>query len=177
MITEQHFSKDYTTARQRFREAVATSEARLDSLTLAVKGPNGEDLTIDIGWFGSPKPRRVFVHSSGLHGVEAFAGSAIQLQWLKEGMPSVPDDAAIVLVHALNPYGMAWFRRFNENNVDLNRKVPTMPCVFWKHYEPRIGGISMATAKLIIRQSRGCSRCSTPRTPCGASRFSNAAER
>jgi len=85
------------------------------------KDPKGEDLTIDIAWFGSTKPRRVFVHSCGLHGVEAFAGSAIQLQWLKNGIRSLPEDAAIVLVHALNPYGMAWLRRVNENNVDLNR--------------------------------------------------------
>jgi hypothetical protein len=27
----------------------------------------------------------------------------------------------VVLVHALNPYGFAWLRRVNENNVDLNR--------------------------------------------------------
>lgn len=25
------------------------------------------------------------------------------------------------MVHVLNPYGMAWLRRVNENNVDLNR--------------------------------------------------------
>ena len=30
-------------------------------------------------------------------------------------------DAAIVVVHILSPYGMAWLRRVNENNVDLNR--------------------------------------------------------
>ena len=36
-------------------------------------------------------------------------------------MPALPDDAAIVIVHVLNPYGMAWLRRVNENNVDLNR--------------------------------------------------------
>ena len=33
----------------------------------------------------------------------------------------IPEDAALVLVHVINPYGMAWLRRFNENNVDLNR--------------------------------------------------------
>jgi len=27
----------------------------------------------------------------------------------------------IIMVHAVNPYGMAWLRKFNENNVDLNR--------------------------------------------------------
>ena len=63
----------------------------------------------------------MLVHSSGLHGVEGFAGSAIQLQWLMEGIPALPGDAAIAVVHVLNPYGCAWLRRVNENNVDLNR--------------------------------------------------------
>jgi len=121
MTTENYFSNDYGMARQRFREAVAARSGRLDSMKLAATGPQGEDLTIDIAWFGSQKPRRVFVHSSGLHGVEAFSGCAIQLQYLREGFGEIPEDAAIVLVHVLNPYGMAWLRRFNENNVDLNR--------------------------------------------------------
>lgn len=121
MTMEDYFSTDYVTARQRFREAVAAGGGSLEALKLVATGPRGEDLTIDIAWFGSRNPRQVLVHSSGLHGVEAFAGSAIQLQWLKEGIPTLPEHAAIVLVHALNPYGMAWLRRFNENNADLNR--------------------------------------------------------
>ena len=36
-------------------------------------------------------------------------------------MPPLSEHDAVVLVHVLNPYGMAWLRRFNENNVDLNR--------------------------------------------------------
>jgi hypothetical protein len=62
----------------------------------------------------------VLLHSSGLHGVEGYAGSAVQLALL-ERPPVLPTDCALVLVHALNPYGMAWRRRVNENNVDLNR--------------------------------------------------------
>jgi hypothetical protein len=116
-----YFSQNYTTARSRFREAVKKAGGRLESLPLDAKGPAGEDLSIDIAWFGAEQPRRVLLHSSGLHGVEAFAGSAIQLQWLEADLPSIPGDAAIVLVHVLNPYGMAWLRRFNENGVDLNR--------------------------------------------------------
>ena len=53
--------------------------------------------------------------------MEAFAGSAIQLLSLDEGLPDLPEDAALILVHVVNPYGMAWLRRFNEENVDLNR--------------------------------------------------------
>lgn len=117
----KYFSPNYTTARAQFRTAVEKEGGRLTELRLDAKGPNGEDLTIDIAWFGAEKPKRALVHSSGLHGVEAFAGSAIQLQWLDEGIPSVPEDSALVLVHVLNPFGMSWLRRFNENGVDLNR--------------------------------------------------------
>lgn len=115
------FWPEYTVARNYFHMAVAARGGQLVFLKLAAKGPNNEPLTIDIGWFGAKYPKRVLVHSSGLHGVEAFPGSAIQLRWLREGLPSPPADSAIVLVHILNPYGMTWGRRFNENNVDLNR--------------------------------------------------------
>src|SRR5262245_37135151 len=115
-----YFSPDYFTARSRFCDAVQTAGGRLDTLRLQARGPGGEPLTIDAGWFGSEHPRRVFIHSSGTHGVEGFAGSAIQLQLLSRP-PVLPQDAALVMVHILNPYGMAWLRRCNENNVDLNR--------------------------------------------------------
>jgi hypothetical protein len=116
-----YFSPDFATARNRFRAAVAEHHGRLDVLELEIAGPAGESLTIDIGWFGAPRPNRVLVHSSGLHGVEGYAGSAIQLQWLAQGIAALPGDAAIAIVHVLNPYGFAWTRRVNENNVDLNR--------------------------------------------------------
>jgi hypothetical protein len=52
--------------------------------------------------------------------VEGFAGSAIQLQLLAN-VPALPSDTAVIFTHILNPFGMAWLRRANENNVDLNR--------------------------------------------------------
>ena len=60
------------------------------------------------------------LHISGVHGTEAFAGSAVQLALLA-APPPLPADGALILVHVLNPYGMAWLRRANEHNVDLNR--------------------------------------------------------
>src|SRR5262245_30567740 len=114
------FSPDYTSAKHRFREIAAQAGARLETLPLTATGPNNEELSIDIAWLGSHTPQRALVHSSGLHGVEGFAGSAIQLELL-ERPPLLRADTAIVLVHVLNPYGMAWLRRVNENNVDLNR--------------------------------------------------------
>jgi hypothetical protein len=114
------FSPNYATARDRFRRKVSAAGGRLAVLDLAAKGPDGETLSIDIGWFGAEASPRVLLHSSGLHGVEGFAGSAIQLQLL-DTLPPVDNGKALVLVHILNPYGMAWLRRTNERNVDLNR--------------------------------------------------------
>ena len=93
---------------------------RLHTLELGARAPSGSSLSIDIGWIGSETPQNVLLHSSGIHGVEGFAGSAIQLQLL-DRLPSLSNDTALILVHVLNPFGMAWLRRTNENNVDLNR--------------------------------------------------------
>lgn len=114
------FSHSYFDARERFRDRVHRKGGRLTSLPIDSKGPGGEDLTIDIAEFGAEQPQRVLLHSSGLHGVEGFAGSAIQLQLLNE-LPALPRDGGLVLTHILNPYGMAWLRRVNASNVDLNR--------------------------------------------------------
>jgi len=116
----QYFSEDYANARSRFIEAGRSVGAQLYELPLEVKGPGEETLAIDIAWLGSSDPERVVIHSSGLHGVEGFAGSAIQLALLDQSL-TVPEGTACVFVHALNPFGMAWLCRFNENNVDLNR--------------------------------------------------------
>lgn len=72
---------------------------------------------------GSTTPERVVIISSGLHGIEGFFGSALQLallESLSSGF-SLAANVKIVLIHALNPFGFAWRRRWNEDNIDLNR--------------------------------------------------------
>ena len=120
MQPEDFFSPDYETARARFRSAADCAGAERTTLPLATTGPEGRELTIDIAWIGQHSARRVLLHTSGLHGVEAFAGSAVQLAALSQP-PALSPACALVVVHVLNPYGMAWLRRTNENNVDLNR--------------------------------------------------------
>jgi hypothetical protein len=57
-----------------------------------------------------------------VHGVEGFVGSVLQADFVHRLDPSsVPDDLAVLVVHAVNPWGMAHWRRQNESNVDLNR--------------------------------------------------------
>jgi hypothetical protein len=115
-----YFSADFHTARQRLRTGAAALHGDLHQLPLASTDGSGNPLGIDIAWFGSRQPRRALINVCGIHGIEGFAGSAVQLALL-ERFPSLPDDTALILVHVLNPYGMAQLRRGNENNVDLNR--------------------------------------------------------
>ena len=118
--SEDYFSDNYFLARKRFIKAGTAAGAVMSQLVIDEGGPGNELLSIDIAWLGSLSPRRVLVHVSGVHGVEGFAGSAIQLKILEEDQ-ELPNDSAVILVHVLNPYGMAWLRRYNESNVDLNR--------------------------------------------------------
>ena len=118
------FSGSYQVARERFREAARAVPAPLEHYPVAVQGPNGCELAIDVALVGARNPRRALVVSSGLHGVEGFFGSAVQLAWLRrlrEGAVSIPGGTLVVLLHAVNPFGFAWRRRANEDNVDLNR--------------------------------------------------------
>lgn len=114
------FSPDYAGARARFRASALRAGAALDALPIAARGPHDESLTIDLAWLGARRPRHAVLHISGVHGVEAYAGSAAQLALLA-APPPLPADCALILVHVLNPYGMAWLRRANAHNVDLNR--------------------------------------------------------
>lgn len=117
------FSPDYTAARARFRSSALRLGARLEEFPIGHRGPDQEELTIDVAIIGTRQPRRAVVVSSGTHGVEGFMGSACQAALMEEFLSGwkSPDGAALVLIHGVNPYGFSWIRRTNENNVDQNR--------------------------------------------------------
>ena len=116
------FSPSYEVARRRFRESGRAAGAALEQHQVDI-GEADCDLTIDVATVGGRAPSWAVVVSSGVHGVEGFVGSAIQLAWLSDRTAdeSPPGDGAVVLIHAVNPYGFTRLRRTNEHNVDLNR--------------------------------------------------------
>ncbi len=117
------FQPDYFAARAAFRDLTKRQGGSLSSWeVIAPEEGEEEGLTIDAAVFGNGP--RSLVLTSGLHGVEGFTGSAIQLQML---LGNLPEDIRVVMLHALNPYGMAKIRRVNENNVDLNRNFLSRP--------------------------------------------------
>ena len=119
------FSSDYQTARNRFCEAAQKLGCTLESHSIAQRGPAGEDLAIDVALSPIRNSASCLVISSGVHGVEGYFGSAAQLAALQHWLanPASRPRCGWVMIHAVNPYGMAWRRRFNEDNMDLNRNM------------------------------------------------------
>jgi len=115
------FSLDYAAARQRFRDAASRLDWQLEAHPIGAAGPSGEELTVDVAYSSGGDPERVLVISSGVHGVEGFFGSAVQVASLEHWASATPPSTKCVFLHALNPFGFAWRRRFDENNVDPNR--------------------------------------------------------
>jgi hypothetical protein len=88
------------------------------------QGPAGESLRTACLWLGSQEAMQVLVLTSATHGIEGFTGSAIQfdvLQLLRSGALILPENTAMLFVHALNAWGYAWQRRCNAQGIDLNR--------------------------------------------------------
>lgn len=67
---------------------------------------------------------RLIIVTSGVHGAEALASSAVQrlfMRGLAENAAPAEGRPAFLFVHGINPFGARKFRRVTENNVDLNR--------------------------------------------------------
>jgi hypothetical protein len=125
---DSFFSDDYFAARALFLQSAEKAGAEI--LSLPVFGTLSTDVAVLRG-FG--KPEKFLIHLSGIHGVETYAGSAIQslaLEYISQyrktnieiGRKNFP---TIVFVHAVNPYGFANNRRVNEDNIDVNRNFLT----------------------------------------------------
>jgi hypothetical protein len=125
MHRDDYFPADYFAARAAFRARAIAVGAEPIAHSITASGPHDEALSLDSAYFGSPAPHQLVVITSGIHGVEGYAGSALQQLWLAEFAGPLPVDTGILLIHALNPYGFAHDRRVNEHNVDLNRNALT----------------------------------------------------
>ncbi|MEX0583426.1 MAG: DUF2817 domain-containing protein, partial [Sneathiella sp.] len=123
MDIPEFFSATYAEARTKFLEACMDRDIRVERhLNDRAKGAEGEDLYMDVARIGPDGASKVLFISSATHGGEGFCGSGVQIGMLKTGMfKDLPDDTAVVLIHAINPYGFSHIRRVNEDNIDLNR--------------------------------------------------------
>ena len=72
-------------------------------------------------YFFSPneKSETLLVFISGVHGIEAHTGSAVQRYLLENKLKA--QNTSYLLIHGFNLWGFKNGRRVNENNIDLNR--------------------------------------------------------
>jgi predicted deacylase len=130
-----YFEPDYDRSRDAFRAQAERSTAAYRDVergAIAVPGKRDSDLTMD--WLYIPaqsQPRRLLIITSGIHGTEAAAGSAVQRHFMAEVLPKTDlAEMGVLLVHTLNPFGFRHTRRVTENNVDLNRNFDATPALF-----------------------------------------------
>ena len=137
MATSDFFADSYLEAREKFLKASQSAGAMLTEHALPKRyGPNGDTLLVDVAQLGADDPKSLLILISGTHGVEGFCGSGCQVGYLTDRVyEALPTDARVLLVHALNPFGFAWLRRVNEDNVDLNRNFQD----FNKSLPPSVG--------------------------------------
>jgi len=125
VLASRHFSGSYAEARQKFLATAALVGAAVDSHVLpGQRGAMEEELAMDVARLGAPDARRLLIMTSATHGPEGFCGSGVQIATLHDaGLRQRLDAAgvALLLVHAVNPYGFSHLHRTNEDNIDLNR--------------------------------------------------------
>ncbi len=122
------FSSSYASARRRFLAACTLLGLDASEHRHPLAGADGETLATDVVRIGPDDASRLLVLTSGVHGVELFAGSGCQIDWLLDvSAAQLPPDTAVVVVHAINPWGASWLRRYTEDNIDLCRNFVDYP--------------------------------------------------
>lgn len=145
-----YYSQSYDEARSAFLAAAKNvAQTRVFSQELpGYLGATGETLTQDAVYIGDPHAKQVLVMLCGTHGLEGYASSALLTAFLDavgNKTIALPTGVAVVLVHAVNPYGFSYMLRTNEHNVDLNRNfidfsTPTPANLLYAQIHPLLCG-------------------------------------
>ena len=122
----KYFNESYVEARKEFRlksEELCIKYPGTKNFDIKVESKIDSNLTIDFCFIpGSEKTDKIFILSSGVHGVEGYVGSAVQLFFMNNYInEELLEKTGVLLIHSVNPYGFKYTRRVTENNVDINR--------------------------------------------------------
>lgn len=124
MMPVEFFSATVTEADRKFEQACLKHGLEHRFYTHPQTGPNGEALNLGVCRLGPADADNRLLVLSATHGIEGYAGAGIQSGWLQQfGDMELPDQTSVVMVHLLNPWGVAWNRRENEDNIDVFRNV------------------------------------------------------
>lgn len=115
----ESFFNSYEDIRTHLQELTADLGVEISSH--AIDADDG--LYIDTFYLPSTGEKtNLVVLTTGVHGIEGYIGSVMLDVFFREVYPTLDDaNTGVLVVANVNPYGMKYFRRYNENNVDLNR--------------------------------------------------------
>ena len=115
----ESFFNSYEDIRTHLQELTADLGVEISSH--AIDADDG--LYIDSFYLPSTREKtNLVVLTTGVHGIEGYIGSVMLDVFFREVYPTLDDaNTGVLVVANVNPYGMKYFRRYNENNVDLNR--------------------------------------------------------
>lgn len=119
------WKNNYSEARDVFRKYCLKMYNNYDKSSGKFLIDRDQETTIDYLLLQHPKSTKLHILISGTHGVEGYAGSAIQFKTLEnilnKSESSSETPISYLMIHALNPYGYKNDRRCTKNNIDLNR--------------------------------------------------------
>lgn len=119
---ESFFARTVDEADHLFRRACTRAGAQPVLFTHPLQGPHGEALATSVVQLGAADATNQLLVVSATHGAEGYAGSAIQCAALERlAVSAMPAGVQVTFVHLINPWGCAWDRKENEDNVDLHR--------------------------------------------------------
>ena len=107
------YALNYENARERFIESATKHHMTLENHLI------DENVGIDIAYRKQKGNEKLFVVSTGLHGIEGYVGNALVDVFFNEFFEKCNCD--VYVIHGINPIGMMNYQRVNESNVDLNR--------------------------------------------------------
>ena len=121
----ESFCTDYEQTRVQLSERVQALRAAGVTVETSVHAIDADDgLYIDNVYLpATEKNTNLIVLTTGVHGMEGYIGAVMLEVFFEEIYPTLDTtDTGILIVANVNPYGMKYLRRYNENNV-----VPCTP--------------------------------------------------
>ncbi len=120
------FPESYHDSRTKFLNKVSELQsAGVELVSYSQKVPSNihDDLYIDLAYLPpSRETERLIILTSGVHGVEAPLGHALEIAFLDRVLPTLKrEKVGVLILHNMNPYGFLNVRRQTEKNADLNR--------------------------------------------------------
>ena len=120
----EYFFETYDEVRAHLKDRVAQlQQAGITVETQSHAVNSCDDLYIDTIYLPSTSEKEnLIIFTTGVHGMEGYIGSVMLDVFFEEIYEQLDtENTGVLIVANVNPYGMKYYRRYNENNVDLNR--------------------------------------------------------